>query len=227
MEYLCHKWTRICSTCRKHFWSFPHVWLIPWIVSILTRRLAIVEQAILTLTQHPSSPQVLSRVRVTRSLGLCMFCRSFFVLFLLAIVLSVLLRYTDSWLPLWYLQTLLWTVTTFCQVQKDQINVHNSGMLCIHWWLSYLSRKTNNLILYSIFDHLTFGRWGIFLFVKKSLEFNRLDYHPFSTVTWCLLQKCYHCVCLSASDTGRIQIIGSIYLFFIVFIRYIYHSWMY
>jgi hypothetical protein len=25
-----------------------------------------------------------------------------------------------------------------------------------------------NLILYSIFDHLTFGGWGIFLFAKKS-----------------------------------------------------------
>jgi hypothetical protein len=48
------------------------------------------------------------------------------------------------WLPLWYLQTLLWTVTTFCQVQEDQTNVHNSGILCVHWWLfilvSYLSR---------------------------------------------------------------------------------------
>ena len=57
----------------------------------------------------------------------------------------------------------------------------------------------------------------IFVCKKKSLEFNRLDYHPFSTATWCLLQKCYHCVCLSASDTGRIHIVGSIYLFFIVF----------
>jgi hypothetical protein len=28
----------------------------------------------------------------------------------------------------------------------------------------------------------------------------RVDYHPFSTVTWCLLQKGYHCVCLSASS---------------------------
>jgi hypothetical protein len=37
------------------------------------------------------------------------------------------------WLPLWYLQTLLWTVTTFCQVQKDQTNVHNSGILCINF----------------------------------------------------------------------------------------------
>ena len=110
---------------------------------------------------------------------------------------------------------------------KDQTNVHNSGILCINWRLSYLSLKKNNLILYSIFDHLTFGGWGIFLFVKKSLEFNRLDYHPFSTVTWCLLQKGYHCVCLSVSDTGRIQIVGSIYLFIIIFIWYIYHSWMY
>jgi hypothetical protein len=39
----------------------------------------------------------------------------------------------------------------------------------------------------------------------------RVDYHPFSTVNWCLLQKGYHCVCLSASDTGRRQIVGSIY----------------
>ena len=27
--------------------------------------------------------------------------------------------------------------------------------------------KKNNLILYSIFDHLTFRGWDIFLFVKK------------------------------------------------------------
>jgi hypothetical protein len=44
-----------------------------------------------------SSPLVFSGVRVTRSLVLCvMSCRSLFVLFLLAIVLSVLLRFTDS-----------------------------------------------------------------------------------------------------------------------------------
>jgi hypothetical protein len=85
--------------------------------------------------------------------------------------------------------------------------------LQMKWSFPYLSRKKNNLILYSIFDHLTFGGWGIFLFVKKKAS--NLIYHPFSTVTWCLLQKCYHCVCLSASDTGRIQIVGSIYLFFI------------
>ena len=42
----------------------------------------------------------------TQSLLLCvMFCRSLFVL--LAIALSVLPRFTDSELPLWYLKTLL------------------------------------------------------------------------------------------------------------------------
>ena len=40
-----------------------------------------------------------SGVRVNRSLVLYVCCRSLFVLFLLAIVLSVLLRYTDSDYP--------------------------------------------------------------------------------------------------------------------------------
>ena len=123
------------------------------------------------------SPGVEANVNVQYIYFICtfmgMFYRSLFVLFfLLAIVLSVLLRYIYGlWLPLWYLQTLLWTVTTFCQVvevQKDQTNVHNSGILCINWWLFILvSYLSNNLIPYSIFDHLTSGGWGIFLFVKK------------------------------------------------------------
>ena len=41
---------------------------------------------------------------------MCMFYRSFFVLFLLAIVLSVLLRYTDSDYPLSILKLVLYNV---------------------------------------------------------------------------------------------------------------------
>ena len=68
----------------------------------LTRRVSLVEQ------EHLSSPPVFSGVRVTRSLVLCVcFFKSLFVLFLLAIVLSFFLRYTDSHYPFWYLQTLL------------------------------------------------------------------------------------------------------------------------
>ena len=49
-----------------------------------------VEQELLTLLDHMISPPVVSGVRVARSLVFEMFCRSLFVLCLLAIVLSVL-----------------------------------------------------------------------------------------------------------------------------------------
>jgi hypothetical protein len=60
---------------------------------------SLMEQVLYTLPEHTSSPPVFSGVRVTRSLVLweCFadHCCPF-VLFLLAIVLSVLRRYTDS-----------------------------------------------------------------------------------------------------------------------------------
>ena len=59
-----------------------------------------VEQELITLPEHLSSPPVFSGVHVTRSLVLCV-CFvdhwvSFCTFFLLAIVLSVLFRFTDS-----------------------------------------------------------------------------------------------------------------------------------
>jgi hypothetical protein len=66
-------------------------------VARVTRRVPLVEQELPTLPEHMNSPPVFSGIRVTRALTLCvMFCRSLFVLFLLAIVLSVLLWFTDS-----------------------------------------------------------------------------------------------------------------------------------
>ena len=62
--------------------------------------MSLVEQELLTLPEHMSSPPVFSGVRVTRSLVLCVcFVNCPFVLFLLAIVLFVLLRYADSNYP--------------------------------------------------------------------------------------------------------------------------------
>jgi hypothetical protein len=62
----------------------------------------LMEQELLTLLEHLGSPPAFSGVRVTRSLVLCVcfvivVCN--FVLFLLAIVLSVLLGLTDSDYP--------------------------------------------------------------------------------------------------------------------------------
>jgi hypothetical protein len=82
--------------------SFPHSRLITGFVTRLTRRVPLVEQELLTLPVHLSSPPVFSGVRVTRSLVLYVcfvdHCLSFCT-FLLAIVLSVLLQYTDSDYP--------------------------------------------------------------------------------------------------------------------------------
>jgi len=56
-----------------------------------------VDQELLTHPEHLSSPPDSSGVRVTRTLVICvMFCRSLFVLLVLAIVLSILLQFTDS-----------------------------------------------------------------------------------------------------------------------------------
>ena len=50
---------------------FPHSWLITRFVTRLTRRVPLVEQELLTLPEHLSSPPVFSWVRVTLSLDLC------------------------------------------------------------------------------------------------------------------------------------------------------------
>jgi hypothetical protein len=71
MEYLCHKWPRICSTCRKHFPVLSSFMTYHRFVTRLTWRVPLVEQERLTLPQHLSSLQVFSGIRVIRSLVLC------------------------------------------------------------------------------------------------------------------------------------------------------------
>jgi len=51
--------------------SFSNSWLIIGFVTRLTRQVPLVEQELLTLPEHLSSPPVFSGVRVTRSLVLC------------------------------------------------------------------------------------------------------------------------------------------------------------
>ena len=98
--HLWHKWPRICSTCRKHF---------PVLFSFMTYHRACNESNTTSVTsgawtaypsENLSPPPGFSGVRVIRFLVLyVMFWRSLFVLLLLAIVLSVLLRITTSDYP--------------------------------------------------------------------------------------------------------------------------------
>jgi hypothetical protein len=87
--------------------SFLHSCLITEFVTRVTRRMPLMEQKPLNVSEHLSSSPVFSGVRVARSLVLCVvFCRPLFLLlvfFLLAIVCpSSIYRFA---LNLWYLQT--------------------------------------------------------------------------------------------------------------------------
>jgi hypothetical protein len=55
------------KSCKR---NIPHLWLITGAVTRLTRRVPLVEQGLLTLSEHLRSPPVFSGVRVTWSLVL-------------------------------------------------------------------------------------------------------------------------------------------------------------
>jgi len=84
--------------------------LISRFVTRVTQRVPLVEQELLTLLEHMSSPPVFSGVHITRSLVLCTFV---YVLEIIVCTFSFGHCVVCSssiygfWLPLWYLQTLL------------------------------------------------------------------------------------------------------------------------
>ena len=88
---------------------FPHAWLVTGLVTRLTRRVSLVEQELLTLSEHASSPPVFSGVRLTRSLLLCVCfvdrCLSFCTFSFDHCVVCPSSIY-GFWLHLWYLQIL-------------------------------------------------------------------------------------------------------------------------
>jgi len=90
--------------------SFPYSRLITGFVTRLTRRVPLVEQELLILPEHPSSPSILSGVRVTWSLVLCVCfvdrCLSFCT-FSFGHCFVCTSSIYGFWLPFWYLQTLL------------------------------------------------------------------------------------------------------------------------
>jgi hypothetical protein len=121
MEYMCHRWPRICSTCRKHFPVLSSFMTYHRVVTRLTRPVSLMDQELLTLPEHMSSPPVFSGVRVTRSLVLCVCFVDRFLFFCIfsfghCVVCSSSIY--GLWLPLWYLQTLL--LQNISQKTKDK-----------------------------------------------------------------------------------------------------------
>ena len=93
--------------------------IITGFVTRLTRRVPLVEQELLTLPVHLSSPPVFSGVRVTRSLGLyvCFVdrCLSFFTFFSFGHCVICSSSIYGFRLPLQYLQTLLRIKSEMCK----------------------------------------------------------------------------------------------------------------
>ena len=81
MEYLCHKWPRICSTCRKHFSVLCLFMTYHRGCNYSNTMDATSRQEMLIPSEQMSSPPVFSGVRVILYLVLCaMLYRSLFVL---------------------------------------------------------------------------------------------------------------------------------------------------
>ena len=105
-EYLCHKWTRMCFfLCRNHNPVLSSFTTYYWVFNRVTQWVIHMEQKLLTLPEHPSSPLVFNGVRIARSLVLCVWyfvdhCLSFFFQ-----ALYCLSSIYGFWLPLWYLRS--------------------------------------------------------------------------------------------------------------------------
>ena len=99
----------------------------------------------------PSGAPEFSPVCVTRSLLLCvMFCIHLFVLLLLAIVLSVLLRFTDSDYPFGIFKSVLQiivSVSYWCKIIFNMFNI-----------LTSLGEKKNRSTMQFI-DHICFKKF--------------------------------------------------------------------
>ena len=103
---LCTSWQANCvSLTNTYFRSFPRSWLINGFVTRLTRWVSLMEQELLTLPEHLSSPPVFSGVRVTWSLVLfvCFVDRFLYFFFwpLCCLFFEIRILITS----LWYLQT--------------------------------------------------------------------------------------------------------------------------
>jgi len=113
-----------------------------------------VEQELLTLPKHHRSPSVFNEVCVVWSLVFCvMFCRSLFILLLLAIMLSVLLRFKASDYPFGIFKLFLYrlnsqrftTLGLYIKFGLYRILISSGFCLdrlhCWMWWMQYLIWK--------------------------------------------------------------------------------------
>jgi hypothetical protein len=126
MEYLCHKWPRICSTCRKHFSVLSSFMTYHRVCNYIIMTGATSGAGTTHPSEHLSSPPVFRGVRIAWSFVLCVCfvdrCLSFCTFSYGHCVVCSSSVYI-FWLPLWYLQALL-------KCQHDDLQVHTMPCFC-------------------------------------------------------------------------------------------------
>jgi len=131
----------VVNTCR----FFPHLWLITRFVTRLTWRMPLVKHELFTLPEYLNSPRVFSEVRVTRSLALCVsFEDRCFSLCTFSFGHCVVCSSSiyEFWLPLWYLQTLLFHKRTqkyYAAITCPCVRLFPSKQFPILIWKKYAS----------------------------------------------------------------------------------------
>jgi hypothetical protein len=98
MEYMYHKWPHVPLVIHTSQY-FPHSWLITGFLARLTWRVQLVEQELITLPEHLSSPPDFSGARVTRSFALCVCFVGRFLFFILLVIMLSVLQFTTSGYP--------------------------------------------------------------------------------------------------------------------------------
>ena len=146
MEYLCHKWPRICSVCRKHFPVLSSYMIYHRVCNYINTTGATSGAG----TAYPSGTPEFTPGFVWGSCYsifsfMCMFCRSLFVLLSSSIY--------GLWLLLWYFQTLLILLQYTCSCYLFFILSHHILIsVCIFGLFLY----SNNITFFKRCTHKTF-----------------------------------------------------------------------
>ena len=143
-------------------------WLITGSVSREIRWVPLVEQALLTLSEHMSSSPVLSGVRVSRYLLFCvLFWRLVFVLFRLAIVLPVRLRLMDSGYPFDIFKFFVLFVNIISVMNISEMLLPYNKTKINQWSISgsNMREKMEKFLIVCLFSQLSYNFQNILLFL--------------------------------------------------------------
>jgi hypothetical protein len=138
-----------------------------------------ISQKLPFLSEHPSSLLVVDYSVLLIFSFMCILCRSLFVLFLLVIVLSVLILYTDSDYPLvFFNNTIIVQVRYIIIEAKEFARIGYNGFLFPH---SYSCEKETRLFLLVIvlsvlilYTDSDYPLVSTNLFLEKNLNKHRL-----------------------------------------------------